>query len=36
MQAQAASGRGYVEAAVRKLNFFTNQYENLDEEDWQR
>ena len=29
MQAQAASGRGYVEAAVRKLNFFTNQYENL-------
>ena len=29
MQAQAASGRGYVEAAVRKLNFFTNQYDNL-------
>jgi hypothetical protein len=28
-QAQAASSRGYVEAAVRKLNFFTNQYENL-------
>ena len=29
MQAQAASSRGYVEGAVRKLNFFTNQYENL-------
>jgi hypothetical protein len=28
-QASAASGRGYVEAAVRKLNFFTNQYESL-------
>lgn len=28
-QAQAASSRGYVEGAVRKLNFFTNQYENL-------
>ena len=28
-QANAASSRGYVEAAVRKLNFFTNQYENL-------
>jgi len=28
-QAQAASSRGYVEAAVRKLNFFTNQYDNL-------
>ena len=28
-QAQAASSRGYVEAAVRKLNFFTNQYESL-------
>jgi hypothetical protein len=25
----AASSRGYVEAAVRKLNFFTNQYDNL-------
>jgi len=30
-QAQAASSRGYVEAAVRKLNFFTNQYDNLME-----
>ena len=29
MEAQAASSRGYVEGAVRKLNFFTNQYENL-------
>jgi len=29
MQAQAATARGYVEAAVRKLNFFSNQYENL-------
>ena len=29
MQAQAASSRGYVEGAIRKLNFFTNQYENL-------
>ena len=28
-QAQAASSRGYVEAAVRKLNFFSNQYEKL-------
>jgi hypothetical protein len=28
-QAQAASSRGYVEAAVRKLNFFSNQYDNL-------
>jgi len=28
-EANAASSRGYVEAAVRKLNFFTNQYENL-------
>jgi hypothetical protein len=28
-QAQAAGSRGYVEGAVRKLNFFTNQYENL-------
>ena len=28
-QAVAASSRGYVEGAVRKLNFFTNQYENL-------
>ena len=28
-QANAASSRGYVEAAVRKLNFFTNQYDNL-------
>ena len=28
-QATAASSRGYVEAAVRKLNFFSNQYENL-------
>lgn len=28
-QAQAASSRNYVEAAVRKLNFFSNQYENL-------
>tara|TARA_R110000764_G_scaffold114252_1_gene201323 strand:- start:4 stop:864 length:861 start_codon:yes stop_codon:yes gene_type:complete len=28
-QAAAASSRGYVEAAVRKLNFFSNQYENL-------
>jgi hypothetical protein len=28
-QANAASSRGYVEAAVRKLNFFSNQYENL-------
>ena len=30
-QAQAASSRGYVEGAVRKLNFFTNQYDNLME-----
>ena len=30
-QANAASSRGYVEAAVRKLNFFTNQYDNLME-----
>ena len=29
MEAQAASSRGYVEGAVRKLNFFSNQYENL-------
>ena len=29
MEAQAASNRGYVEGAIRKLNFFTNQYENL-------
>jgi hypothetical protein len=29
LQAQAASSRGYVEGAVRKLNFFTNQYDNL-------
>jgi len=29
MQAQAASSRGYVEGAIRKLNFFTNQYESL-------
>ena len=28
-QASAASARGYVEAAVRKLNFFTNQYDSL-------
>ena len=28
-KAQAASSRGYVEGAVRKLNFFTNQYDNL-------
>ena len=28
-EANAASSRGYVEAAVRKLNFFTNQYDNL-------
>jgi hypothetical protein len=28
-QAQAASSRNYVEGAVRKLNFFSNQYENL-------
>ena len=28
-QANAESSRGYVEAAVRKLNFFTNQYDNL-------
>ena len=28
-QANAASSRSYVEAAVRKLNFFTNQYDNL-------
>jgi len=28
-QANAASSRGYVEAAVRKLNFFSNQYDNL-------
>jgi hypothetical protein len=28
-QAQAASSRNYVEGAVRKLNFFTNQYDNL-------
>jgi len=27
-EANAASSRGYVEAAVRKLNFFTNQYDN--------
>jgi len=30
-QAQAASSRNYVEGAVRKLNFFTNQYDNLME-----
>ena len=30
-QANAASSRGYVEGAVRKLNFFTNQYDNLME-----
>jgi len=30
-QAQTASSRGYVEGAVRKLNFFTNQYDNLME-----
>jgi len=29
MEANAASSRGYVEGAVRKLNFFSNQYENL-------
>lgn len=29
MEASAASSRGYVEGAVRKLNFFTNQYDNL-------
>jgi len=29
MMAQAASSRGYIEGAIRKLNFFTNQYENL-------
>ncbi len=29
LQAQAASSRGYVEGAIRKLNFFTNQYDNL-------
>ena len=28
-QANAENSRGYVEAAVRKLNFFTNQYDNL-------
>ena len=28
-EANAASSRGYVEGAVRKLNFFSNQYENL-------
>jgi hypothetical protein len=28
-EANAASSRGYVEGAVRKLNFFTNQYDNL-------
>src|SRR6056300_1297323 len=31
MEAQAASSRGYVEGAIRKLNFFTNQYESLME-----
>ena len=30
-QAQAASSRNDVEGAVRKLNFFTNQYDNLME-----
>lgn len=29
MMAQASSSRGYIEGAIRKLNFFTNQYENL-------
>ena len=29
MEANAASSRGYVEGAVRKLNFFSNQYDNL-------
>lgn len=29
MMAQAASSRGYIEGAIRKLNFFSNQYENL-------
>jgi hypothetical protein len=29
--AKAESSRGYVEAAIRKLNFFTNQYDNLME-----
>lgn len=28
-QANAATARGYVEGAVRKLNFFTNQYDKL-------
>lgn len=28
-QAQAASSRNYVEGGIRKLNFFSNQYENL-------
>ncbi len=27
--AKAESSRGYVEAAIRKLNFFTNQYDSL-------
>jgi hypothetical protein len=29
--AKAESSRGYVEAAIRKLNFFTNQYDSLME-----
>ena len=29
--AKAESSRGYVEGAIRKLNFFTNQYESLME-----
>lgn len=29
MMAKAASSRGYIEGAIRKLNFFSNQYENL-------
>ncbi len=29
--AKAESSRGYVEGAIRKLNFFTNQYDNLME-----
>tara|TARA_R110000782_G_scaffold4104_2_gene14580 strand:- start:1552 stop:2367 length:816 start_codon:yes stop_codon:yes gene_type:complete len=28
-EAKAASGRNYVEGAIRKLNFFSNQYDNL-------
>jgi hypothetical protein len=29
MEANSATSRNYVEGAIRKLNFFTNQYDNL-------